>query len=123
MGKTSEHKLWPLSLAEFRRYFRVCCSKLQLPKGLFTPASLRSGGATHLFLQQVPIDRIRLMGRWTSLTSLEVYVQESMSRLVVQQLTGPAKQTVKSLAVDGAFLWPAPPAISFTQHGFQVPLA
>ena len=103
--------LWPSTQAKFRSWFRKCCKRLGLPSGLFTPASLRSGGATHLFLKQIPLDRIRLLGRWTSQSSLEIYVQESLSRLVLQQLSNDCKLSIRLLANQGAFLWTAPPYV------------
>ena len=41
-----------------------------------TLASLRGGGATYFYLMNVPLDKIRWHGRWSTVRTVEIYVQE-----------------------------------------------
>ena len=41
-----------------------------------TLASLRGGGATYLYLIDVPLDKIRWHGRWSTVRTVEIYVPE-----------------------------------------------
>ena len=69
-------KLFPGSLATFGRYFRMVLDRLGCHNMGFSPAGLRGGGATRLFLNDVEVSRIRFLGRWRDLRSLEHYLQE-----------------------------------------------
>ena len=41
-----------------------------------TPASLRAGGATWLYVETDAPDKVRFRGRWMSARMLEIYIQE-----------------------------------------------
>ena len=52
----------------------------------FSPASLRPGGATLYYNQNVPISTLRFMGRWTVEKSLEHYIQLAMATQIMNKL-------------------------------------
>ena len=83
-------KLWPFAKHWFGRAFKLLAAHFGLAEGDgvgITPASLRSGGATHLVDSDVPLDRIRWIGRWASQKMLEVYVQEIAASSVLPGLS------------------------------------
>lgn len=102
-------KLWPDSAAAFRRVFKDQCNRL-LGKGhLFSPASLRAGGATFLFDMNVDVNRLRLLGRWTHVQSLEHYIQLAKSQQLVLNINQKAVQRITKLLQSGNFLLALPP--------------
>ena len=72
-------KLWPGSPSQFTSRWNAVCRALRIPartgSGL-TPASLRPGGATAMYLQDESLDNLRRRGRWARMATLEIYVQE-----------------------------------------------
>ena len=93
----SSAKLFPLSLPEVRRLFKLLCRDLGLTEFGFVPASLRAGGATHLYLTGIPVDQLRFIGGWTSVVTLEHYIQEAMSVRMLLQLTPATQLQLKAL--------------------------
>lgn len=81
-AKGQEAALWPSSAAKFRVMFKHVCSALQLNSLKLAPASLRAGGATWLVDEGVEISRIRFMGRWAHMRSLEHYIQVDRKSVV-----------------------------------------
>lgn len=47
----------------------------------FTPAGLRSGGATWQWIVSRNFEFLRLRGRWTSARTLEAYIQECATQI------------------------------------------
>ena len=71
--------LWPASLTKFRSCFKLVIKALDLPPS-WTPASLRSGGATYYFVvhSKSPSD-LMFLGRWACERSLRHYIQASVA--------------------------------------------
>ena len=106
--KVADDKLWFDSPAEFRKIFKTQCNRL-LGKGhLFSPASLRAGGATFLFDMNVDVNRLRLLGRWTHVQSLEHYIQLAKSQQLVLNIKQRAVQRITKLLQSGNFLLALP---------------
>jgi hypothetical protein len=78
-GLTDPEKLWPASSGEFRNRFKRVLEYLHLNGQKFVVASLRAGGATHLFMNGLDPPRIKFYGRWASEKSLGHYLQESVA--------------------------------------------
>lgn len=111
--KAPDDKLWPDSAVAFRRVFKNQCTRL-LGKGhRFSPASLRAGGATFLFDMNVDVNRLRLLGRWTHVQSLEHYIQLAKSQQLVLQVRQKAVQRITKLLQSGNFLLALPPRYAF----------
>ena len=80
-------RLWHSSPQKFRVLFKTVCEKLGLSACRFSPASLRAGGATFLVDQGVEISKIRFLGRWSHLRSLEHYVQVARAQQLALELS------------------------------------
>jgi hypothetical protein len=82
----SSWRLFPGTQASFAALFRELFERMRLGHLGFTPASLRAGGATNMFLEGVSIDRLKFQGRWRALGTLEHYIQEAVSCLILCRL-------------------------------------
>lgn len=89
--------LLPGGAGAFRRLWDSALEDLRVPHtsmdGL-TPASLRAGGATHLFANTQDIGLVKWRGRWTSDRTLETYLQELGSASVVPKLNASVRQDI-----------------------------
>ncbi len=71
-----------LSARKVRTSLSHALTSLNLDPSLFSPHSLRHGGATLLFQQGVPVSDIAMQGRWASQKTLKRYVQSGKSNLI-----------------------------------------
>ena len=78
-GLPPHAKVFPFGPQVMRRLFRTLSAQLGLTHCHFSPASLRPGGATQLFLEGCQVDRIKFLGGWTSVRTLEHYIQEAVA--------------------------------------------
>ena len=85
-GVPAAWRLFPGTQASFAALFRELFERMRLGGLGFTPASLRAGGATNMFLDGVSIDRLKFQGRWRALGTLEHYIQEAVSCLILCRL-------------------------------------
>ena len=71
-----------------------------------TPASLRGGGATAMFEAVGDIDQVRHRGRWASVKTCNIYVQEVGGHRFLAQLAPPIRKEVQRRAGEapGALL-------------------
>ena len=105
IGSSSQTcKLWPSSQYHFRRRFKEVCRALRVHNWHLTPASLRAGGATFLFQQGCSVDRLRFQGRWTSLASLEHYVQVGVAQQTLLQVQPACAAKIRRYLQLGSFL-------------------
>ena len=74
------------SAHQFRKFFDSLLERLSVANLELRPYSLRRGGATYLFQRKIPLDRILLIGRWTSATTAKIYLQDGVSRLSQQRI-------------------------------------
>ena len=100
--------LWPHSQTEFRRMFKHQCSRIVGPHHPFTPASLRAGGATYMFDMHVEVNRLRLLGRWANVQSLEHYVQTAKSQQLSLNINEKGVKKLSSFLSKGNFLLSLP---------------
>lgn len=101
-------KLWPFSPQKFRQLFQLVCSKLKLPARVFSPASLRAGGATWLVDEGCEIQRVRFLGRWVNLRSLEHYVQVARAQQIALEIPTESATHIKSFVRHRWFMLDLP---------------
>ena len=77
-------------------------------QGRFTPAGLRSGGATFDYLQHQNLDRLMWRGRWHSLAVLQHYVQLGVYTYTNQATWHYSMQRVENWAQVARLLVGAP---------------
>ena len=75
---------------------------------------LRAGGATALFLAGCDISRLRFLGRWRSLNSLDHYIQEATSAQAVARIPPEGLANIAAL-IKQLPLFEAPPARSWCE--------
>lgn len=96
-----EQRLFPASLAVFRRQWNSILDRLEVPRRQSergaTPGVLRGSGATHEYLQSGSISQIQWKGRWSQLKTLEHYIQEVAAQLFMHNLTPKARSEIRFL--------------------------
>ena len=78
---SSQQLLFPYSTDQYRRLFKDACARLQLSTE-YVPHSLRHGGATHCFVQGMPMEDVLTRGRWASSKSARRYIQTGRALLL-----------------------------------------
>jgi integrase len=76
-------KLFAFTSDYYRRLFHRVCDDLKLPSG-YVPHSLRHGGATYGYLNDMPFTDIAVRGRWKSINSATHYVQQFRQALLTR---------------------------------------
>ena len=87
---------------------RVALEALDLSSSGFTPGGLRAGGTTYLFISGIDVTRIRMMGRWKVMETLDHYVQEATASLALIRLQPSVVRNLSRLKV-GAKGFSTPP--------------
>jgi integrase len=95
----STNKLFSFSAASYRRIFHQTCDKLKLSNIGYTPHSLRHGGATFDFQNNIIIADIKTRGRWKDTKSAERYIQTGVALLRLYDVP-PAVFKIGCLIVD-----------------------
>ena len=73
--------LWTGTGNLFRSMFAALMEEASLTILKYSPASLRSGGATDMFRSGITIERLKFLGRWKSLNTLVACIQEGVGYL------------------------------------------
>ena len=73
--------LYPEGERRFREEFLFACKVAQLPAMGWMPRSLRRGGATSFFLASGCIDKTAVRGRWKSVKTARVYIDQAVAAL------------------------------------------
>ena len=89
--------LFPGGLPNIKKFFYRLLTFMELVDLGLTVGSLRAGRATDLFIQGIEITRLRVMGRWKNITTLDHYVQEASSYRVSFQLADDTRARVREL--------------------------
>ena len=95
-------RLWPFSAATLRQRLNKVLQKLCLPWKAdskprpLTLASFRAGGATWLISQCESSELVRRRGRWLSIQTMEIYIQEVMALTYMTDIGEEAKTLVLS---------------------------
>lgn len=83
--RSQADRLFPFSSDQFRTVFRAVCDNLGLSRA-YVVHSLRHGGATKAFLDNMPIAEIKKRGRWRADKSAEHYIQSGPALLLQQSV-------------------------------------
>ena len=105
-------KVFTLPLEEFRSIMSRIAAKLDVSALKYTPSSLRAGKATEMFLEGASLDTIKFAGGWSSISTLEHYVQEAAVVRCASQLSVQAQATLRDLLSEWPVV-PEPPQSSF----------
>ena len=111
-GAPRRAKLWPHTQTRFRTLLKGILNQLGLSKMHYNVSSCRAGGATHRFVCGESVERLQFQGRWSSLSSLKSYIQESMAWLVWSVVPQHLDITIASQLKRLAPVLHAPPASS-----------
>ena len=100
-------KLWPLSACTLRKRFNDLMRAAKLPDGssgdrarAFDLSSLRPGGASHLLNACEDSEMVRRRGRWATVKTMEIYLQEVLYVTYVEKLPQATKEFI-SIAAAG----------------------
>ena len=85
---------------------------MSLDDMLITPASLRAGGCTYMYISGESVGRLQHFGRWTTASTLFSYIQESVSRLAWSSLPTAQRDECMCLVAENSNVLSAPPACS-----------
>jgi len=97
MKMPRSERLWQFSNATFATRMRRLLISLGLDP-VFTPGSLRTGGATHLFhISNEDVMKLMWRGRWSSIRMLSHYIQELSVESIRHQSTTPLVHRLSSL--------------------------
>ena len=83
--KSPTDRLFPFTSDQFREVFRATADNLGLSRA-YVVHSLRHGGATKAFLDNMPIAEIKKRGRWRAQNSAEHYIQSGPALLLQQSV-------------------------------------
>ena len=125
-GSLGKHeKLWPFTAATLRHRLdrilsRLClpCKLGEIPKPI-TLASLRAGGATWLISQSESSELVRRRGRWCSLRTMEIYIQEVMAETYINDISEQSR--LKVFTASSLFLELLQKACSFRKNHLPPP--
>ena len=90
-------KLFPLSRYLWNKYFSAAQLALKLIGCGFTLGSLHAGGATNHFRRFQNLGALQFLGRWTSSSTLQFYLQEAFSTHVQAQFSVETQQRLEVL--------------------------
>ena len=108
-GLNGSYKIWGSSRDRCMQLYKTALKILNLESVGYTLASLRAGGATHLYLCGKNIDFIQFRGGWACQKSLSCYVQEAMVSLISARTSSTAANLVQEWRVASASFWKNPP--------------
>ena len=97
-------RLWPSSAGTLRRRFNSLLSAVGLPTTRgpwgrpYDLGSLRPGGASWLLMRTENTELIRRRGRWQSMRTLEIYLQDIQVATALHKLDEPVRKKIARLA-------------------------
>lgn len=105
-----DEKLYPASATSFRKQWDLVMDSLQVPRRQSqrgaTPGVLRGSGATYLYSSSEDINWVAWRGRWARVRTLEYYLQEVASFMLVHELSPASRSIIQSLSdASSAVLW------------------
>ena len=106
-GLSGDDLLWPSSDTEFRRRFNLILNLLGFQHVGYKPSSLRPGGATWFYSQNIDPPRLKFWGRWASEKSLNHYLQEAIARQLSINMSSSSHKLIDFILRSGSdFLTP-----------------
>lgn len=99
-----EAALWNSTPHRFRSMFKSVCRSLNIESLRLSPASLRAGGATWLVDQGIEVSRVRFLGRWAHMRSLEHYLQVARAQQITLSIAPTIALQLKKFLMRFHFL-------------------
>ena len=99
-----EAALWNSTPHRFRSMFKSVCRSLNIESLRLSPASLRAGGATWLVDQGIEVSRVRFLGRWAHMRSLEHYLQIARAQQITLSIAPTIALQLKKFLMRFHFL-------------------
>ena len=103
-GHSQESAGWPSNPTKFRNLFSRVCQSLNISQLRLSPGSLRAGGATWLIDEGFEVSRVRFMGRWAHLRSLEHYIQVARAQQIALSIPASTAESLTSFLLQHMFL-------------------
>ena len=103
-GFAPSDRLWPSSAGTLRRRFNSLLTAVGLPTTRgpwgrpYDLGSLRPGGASWLLMKTENTELIRRRGRWQSMRTLEIYLQDIQVATALHKLDEPVRRKIAHLA-------------------------
>ncbi|CAK0893795.1 unnamed protein product, partial [Prorocentrum cordatum] len=91
-----ERLLQAVRACTFLRQFSRALEVLKLDAGVFSPYSLRRGGATFDFRSHGRMEKTLMRGRWQSSQTAKLYIQEGLANLAEFELTDQQLQLLEA---------------------------
>ena len=85
-GKANDDMLVDVSAARYRTLWKEVVTYLGLESFHYLPYSLRRGGATSAYREGMSFDQLLLKGRWQSISTARLYVDQALQELSAIQL-------------------------------------
>lgn len=103
-------RLFPASASTFRQQWDSVMDRFEVPRRQSqhgaTPGVLRGSGATYLYCNSEDINWVAWRGRWARVRTLEFYLQEVSSLMLVHELSRSARSKIFSLAdASASIIW------------------
>jgi len=93
-------RLFPFTVAVFRRRFKRVCAALGLSPR-YVPHSLRHGGATrYSHVKGWPVEDVMVRGRWASTKSARIYLQAGVALQMAMDIPADVARVGAALAAD-----------------------
>ena len=105
-GRKPEEPLWPFSQLQMRRGLNLLVELAGLSRLEFSPYSLRRGGATWQFQQTGSLDSCIVRGRWDSVRTARVYIQDGLAVHGSLRLTALEQRALRTAAKLWWRTWP-----------------
>ena len=96
-GMPARKSLFNFSRYVWQKHFSALIERLGLEACRFTLGSLRAGGATSHFRKHGNLGELQFLGRWTSQSTLQFYLQEAFSMHVESQISTSSMQLLNTL--------------------------
>ena len=105
-----DSKLFQASSSTFRKQWDCIMDRLEVPRRQnqhgATPGVLRGSGATYLYCNSEDINWVAWRGRWARIRTLEFYLQEVSSFMLVHELSKSARSKIFTLAdASASIIW------------------
>ena len=112
LGKSLNKPLFAMTRYIWYKHFSMGLEFLELSSCGFTLGSLRAGGATNHFRRYGNLGQLQYLGRWTSQSTLQFYLQEAFSMHVEAHITDDARKRLNTFHRFAHFL-DQPPIFSW----------
>ena len=107
-GLSPRAPLFPFSRYIWTKHFTHLLQQLGLQDIGYTLGSVRAGGATHHFRQHANLGQLQFLGRWSSASTMQFYLQEAFSAHVEARFSAATLEKL-NLLNQHSFLLSSPP--------------